>query len=59
MPTLTLTRRSGLRYLGGKRFGAWLSQGICPDHRVLCSGLTWGGNFLEVTIRGRSAGACW
>lgn len=53
------TRRDGLNYLGGSRFGAWLYRGACPEHRAHCSGVTRGPRFLEVSIRGRTAGLCW
>lgn len=54
-----LTIRPGLRYLGGRRFGAWLSHGTCGEHRTRCSGVARGPRFFEISLRGRTAGVCW
>jgi hypothetical protein len=54
-----LTSRPGLRYLGGRRFGAWLSSGLCADHASRCSGIARGPRFFELSVRGRTAGVCW
>lgn len=54
-----VTRRPGLTYLGGSRFGAWLFRGLCEQHQVRCSGVTRGTRFVEVSVLGRSAGVCW
>lgn len=54
-----ITRAGTLRYIGGRRFGAWLSRNVCADHRRECSGITRGPRFLELSARGRSVGLCW
>lgn len=54
-----LTSRPGLRYVGGRRFGAWLTRGLCETHRAACSGVSRGPRFLELSVRGRTAGVCW
>jgi hypothetical protein len=55
MNRLITVRADGLRYLGGRRFGAWLSKvsSCCPT----C--LVYGSRFAELTVRGRSLGVCW
>jgi hypothetical protein len=54
-----ITRRDVLRYLGGRRFGAWLHRAACPDHGRPCTGITRGHRFVELSVHGRTAGLCW
>lgn len=48
-----ITRRAGLTYLGGNRFGVWLARSVFPSR------VTHGPRFAEVNLRGRSVGICW
>jgi hypothetical protein len=54
-----LVTKPGVRYVGVRRLGAWLSAGVCEEHRVRCSGISCGPRFVELSVRGRSAGLCW
>lgn len=48
-----------LRYIGGRRFGAWLTRGHCAEHGQPFSGVSRGPRFVEVSLAGRTVGACW
>lgn len=54
-----ITRPGSLHYIGGRRFGAWLSRSVCSQHQRNCSGIARGPRFVELTARGRSVGLCW
>lgn len=51
--------RKGLLFIGGNRFGAWLSSGVCATHSRRCTGISRGPRFAGVELRGRSVGVCW
>lgn len=54
-----INRPGEVRYVGGRRFGAWLSRSVCAEHQRDCSGIARGPRFVEVSARGRSVGLCW